>query len=123
MQQLLLNLITNAIKYSPPGGTVGLRLADENDVVTLAVQDTGVGIPAKDLPYIFDRFYRVDAARSRSGDRPGVGLGLAITKWIADAHGGTITATSRPGRGTIFAVRIPRSSGSVDGPISGSGAS
>ena len=108
MQQLLLNLITNAIKYSPAGGTVGIRLADENDIVTLAVQDAGVGIPAKDIPHIFDRFYRVDTARSRSGDRPGVGLGLAITKWIAEAHGGTITATSRPGRETIFAVRIPR---------------
>lgn len=114
MQQLLLNLVTNAIKYSSGGGTVGIRLADENDVVTLAVQDTGIGIPAKDLPHIFERFYRVDPARSRSGDRPGVGLGLAITKWIAEAHGGTITATSRPGRGTVFAVRIPRLPAVVD---------
>ena len=108
MQQLLLNLITNAIKYTPSGGTVSIRLADENDIVTLAVHDTGVGIPAADLPHIFDRFYRADVARSRVGDRPGVGLGLAITKWIAEAHGGTITATSRPGRGTAFSVRIPR---------------
>jgi len=109
MQQLLLNLVTNAIKYTPAGGTVSIRLADENDIVTIAVHDTGVGIPAKDIPHIFDRFYRADLARSRSGDRPGVGLGLAITKWIAEAHGGTITATSRPGRGTAFSVRIPRS--------------
>jgi len=108
IQQLLLNLVTNAIKYTPAGGTVSIRLADENDIVTIAVHDTGVGIPAKDLPHIFDRFYRADVARSRSGGRPGVGLGLAITKWIAEAHGGTITATSRPGRGTAFSVRIPR---------------
>ena len=109
MQQLLLNLITNAVKYTPSGGTVSIRLADENDIVTIAVHDTGVGISAKDIPHIFDRFYRADLARSRSGERPGVGLGLAITKWIAEAHGGTITATSRPGRGTAFSVRIPRS--------------
>jgi heavy metal sensor kinase len=108
MQQLLLNLVTNAVKYTPAGGTVSIRLADENDIVTIAVHDTGVGIRAKDLPHIFDRFYRADLARSRSGERPGVGLGLAITKWIAEAHGGTITATSRPGRGTAFSVRIPR---------------
>jgi two-component system sensor histidine kinase BaeS len=87
---------------------VAIRLADENDMITIAVHDTGVGIPAKDIPHIFDRFYRADVARSRSGHRPGVGLGLAITKWIAEAHGGTITATSRPGRGTVFSVRIPR---------------
>ncbi len=109
MKQLLLNLITNAIKYTPAGGTVGIRLGDENGVVTLAVHDSGVGIAAGDLPHIFDRFYRVDTARSRTGDRPGVGLGLAITKWIAEAHGGSISATSRPGRGTVFSVRIPRS--------------
>ncbi len=108
MKQLLLNLVTNAIKYSPEGGTVSIRLADQNDVVTIAVHDTGMGIPAKDLPHIFDRFYRADVARSRTGERPGVGLGLAITKWIAEAHGGTITASSRPGRGTAFSVRIPR---------------
>lgn len=108
MQQLLLNLVTNAVKYTPAGGTVAIRLADENDMITIAVHDTGVGIPAKDIPHIFDRFYRADVARSRSGHRPGVGLGLAITKWIAEAHGGTITATSRPGRGTVFSVRIPR---------------
>jgi len=108
MKQLLLNLVTNAIKYTPVGGTVSIRLADENNIVTLAVHDTGVGIPAKDLPHIFDRFYRADVSRSRSRELPGVGLGLAITKWIVDAHGGTITATSRPGRGTVFSVRIPR---------------
>lgn len=109
MKQLLLNLITNAIKYTPAGGTVGIRLGDEHGVVTLAVHDTGVGIAPADLPHIFDRFYRADAARSRSGDRPGAGLGLAITKWIAEAHGGAISAASRPGRGTVFSVRLPRS--------------
>jgi two-component system sensor histidine kinase BaeS len=75
----------------------------------LTVGDSGIGIAAGDLPHIFDRFWRADPARSREGERPGVGLGLAITKWIAEAHGGTITVQSRPGRGTIFTATLPRS--------------
>ncbi|HXW96199.1 MAG TPA: HAMP domain-containing sensor histidine kinase [Gemmatimonadales bacterium] len=114
IRQLLLNLVTNAIKYTPSGGKVSIGLVDQGETVALVVGDNGIGIPAADLPHIFDRFYRVDTARSRSGDRPGAGLGLAITKWIAEAHGGTITVQSRPGRGTVFTVTLPRNPG---GPL------
>jgi two-component system, OmpR family, sensor kinase len=109
IRQLLLNLVTNAVKYTPAGGQVTLGLADQGDTVILTVGDSGIGIAAGDLPHIFDRFWRADPARTREGDRPGVGLGLAITQWIAEAHGGTITVQSRPGRGTIFTVTLPRS--------------
>ncbi|MGH7527600.1 MAG: sensor histidine kinase [Gemmatimonadales bacterium] len=109
IEEMLLNLVTNAIKYTPPGGTIGLTLAKEDDAVVLTVRDTGIGIAPGDLPHIFDRFWRADPARSRTGARPGTGLGLAITKWIAEAHGGSITVQSRPGRGTLFTVRLPRS--------------
>jgi signal transduction histidine kinase len=108
IRELLLNLVTNAIKYTPRGGTIDLSLTDQDDAVSITVRDTGIGIAPGDLPHIFDRFWRADQARSRTGDRPGTGLGLAITKWIAEAHGGSITVQSRPGRGTIFTVRLPR---------------
>ena len=108
IRELLLNLVTNAIKYTPAGGTVGLTLSEAADAVTLGVSDSGIGIAPGDLPHIFDRFWRADPARSRTGERAGTGLGLAITKWIAEAHGGTITVQSRPGRGTLFTVRLPR---------------
>ncbi len=108
IREMLLNLVTNAIKYTPQGGTVDLSLAERDDAVTLTVRDTGIGIAPGDLPHIFERFWRADPARSRTGERPGTGLGLAITKWIAEAHGGSITVRSRPGRGTVFAVRLPR---------------
>jgi signal transduction histidine kinase len=75
--------------------------------VTLTVRDTGIGLAPGDLPHIFDRFWRADAARSRTGERPGAGLGLAICKWIAEAHGGSIEVQSRPGRGTTFTVTLP----------------
>jgi two-component system OmpR family sensor kinase len=108
IRELLLNLVTNAIKYTPPGGSVSLSLGSGPDHATLVVSDSGIGIAPGDLPHIFDRFWRADPARSRTGDRPGIGLGLAITKWIAEAHGGSITVQSRPGRGSVFTVRIPR---------------
>jgi signal transduction histidine kinase len=110
IREMLLNLVTNAIKYTPLGGTVGIALSEETEAVVFTVRDTGVGIAPGDLPHIFDRFWRADPARSRTGERPGTGLGLAITKWIAEAHGGAITVQSRPGRGTIFTVRLPRHS-------------
>jgi signal transduction histidine kinase len=109
IQEMLLNLVTNAIKYTPKGGRIALSLQDQGDAVVLTVQDTGIGIAPGDLPHIFDRFWRADPARSRTGERPGTGLGLAITKWIAEAHGGSITVQSRPGRGTAFSVRLPKS--------------
>ena len=108
IRQLLLNLVTNAVKYTPSGGSIGLELEDRGPDVTIQVKDTGIGIAAGDLPSIFDRFWRGDPSRSRVGAQPGTGLGLAITKWIAEAHGGTITVQSRPGRGTSFLVVLPR---------------
>ncbi|HQR18775.1 MAG TPA: HAMP domain-containing sensor histidine kinase [Gemmatimonadales bacterium] len=108
MHQLLLNLVTNAVKYTPAGGSVAVSLEEVEEGVRLTVRDTGIGIASVDVPHIFDRFWRADPARSRTGDRPGVGLGLAITKWIAEAHGGSISVHSRPGRGSSFEVLLPK---------------
>jgi heavy metal sensor kinase len=108
MRELILNLVENAVKYTPRGGTVKVELARANGRVHLSVADTGIGIAPGDLPHIFDRFWRADTARTRTGERSGTGLGLAICKWIAEAHGGTIEVTSRPGRGTVFTVSLPQ---------------
>jgi two-component system, OmpR family, sensor kinase len=108
VRQLLMNLVTNAVKYTAPGGNIVVRLVDGPDSVTLAVQDSGIGIAPGDLPNVFERFWRADIARSRTGEHPGTGLGLAISKWIAEAHGGTIAAQSRPGRGSIFTAVFPK---------------
>jgi two-component system OmpR family sensor kinase len=113
IREMLLNLVTNAIKYTPSGGQVALSLEDQNGVVSFTVRDSGVGIAPGDLPHIFDRFWRADPARSRTGQHPGTGLGLAITKWIAEAHGGSITVQSRPGRGTRFTVSLPKGAASA----------
>src|SRR5438094_913325 len=107
IRQLILNLLTNAVKYTPAGGSVRLQLGPANGKLTLSVADTGIGIAPGDLPHIFDRFWRADSARTRTGVRPGAGLGLAICKWIAEAHGGRIDVVSRPGRGTTFTVTLP----------------
>jgi signal transduction histidine kinase len=116
LRQLFLNLVTNAIKYTPRGGRVEISLSTRLDSVTFTVRDTGIGISAADLPHIFERFYRADRARSRrvqspdgtwSDERGGFGLGLAISQWIARAHGGTLTAISRLGRGSTFTVSLP----------------
>ncbi len=107
IRQLLMNLLTNAIKYTPAGGNVSIESACSDGNVRITVSDSGIGIAPGDLPHIFDRFWRADKARSRSGRRPGVGLGLAISRWIAEAHGGSIHATSRLGRGTVFVVTLP----------------
>jgi two-component system OmpR family sensor kinase len=107
LRQLFLNLVTNAIKYTPPGGKVELGLGQHPDTVTFAVRDTGIGIAAADVDHIFERFWRADRVRSRVSERGGFGLGLAISQWIAQAHGGTLTAVSRLGRGTLFTVTLP----------------
>jgi signal transduction histidine kinase len=107
LRQLFLNLVTNAIKYTPAGGKVELGLGLHPDNVTFAVRDTGIGIAAADVPHIFERFWRADRARSRMSERGGFGLGLAICQWIAQAHGGTLTASSRLGRGSLFTVTLP----------------
>ncbi len=105
LRQALRTLIDNAIHYTPNGGTINVSLGKEGAIAILSVRDTGPGISAADLHRIFDRFYRSDAARGqRSG---GSGLGLAIAKSIVEAHGGTISAESKPGEGASFTIRVP----------------
>ncbi len=105
LKQLLLNLVSNGLKYTPAGGSVTISMTRDDCTVEIAVSDTGVGIPEEDLPHIFDRFYRVDKARSRA--QGGTGLGLSIAKWIADAHGGSLSVTSRVGQGSTFTISLP----------------
>jgi two-component system, OmpR family, sensor kinase len=107
LRQLYLNLVTNAIKYTPRGGRVEITLTRGDADVTFAVKDTGIGIAAADVPYIFERFWRADRVRSRAAERGGFGLGLAICQWIAQAHGGRLTVQSRLGRGSTFTVVLP----------------
>lgn len=111
LRQLFLNLVTNAIKYTPPGGRVELSLSRRLDAITFSVRDTGMGISAADLPFVFERFWRADRARSRraagEGGGGGFGLGLAICQWIAQAHGGSLAVQSRLGRGSTFTVTLP----------------
>ena len=107
LRQLFLNLVTNAIKYTSRGGTVEVTLKRRDGEVQFAVRDTGIGIAAADLPYVFERFWRADRARSRLSERGGFGLGLAISQWIAQAHGGTLTVQSRLHRGSTFTVTLP----------------
>ncbi len=122
LRQLLLNLVTNAVKYTSRGGRVDLSLVRRGDMVEFAVRDTGFGIAGADLPYVFDRFWRADRARSRTSERGGVGLGLAISQYIAHAHGGSITVASRLGRGSTFTVSIPLHDPSPAAPEGGEGA-
>lgn len=107
IRQLLMNLLTNAIKYTAAGGEVSVDAKRESGDVVIRVRDTGIGIAPGELPHVFDRFWRADPARSRSGQRSGSGLGLAICKWIAEAHGGSIHVQSKPGRGTTMTVVLP----------------
>ncbi|WP_203362729.1 ATP-binding protein [Bacillus sp. REN10] len=103
--QLLYILIDNAVKYNQPGGTVHLTIRRDGKQVEMLVKDTGIGIPSDQLPRIFDRFYRVDKARSR--DLGSNGIGLSIAQWIVESHGGKIEVTSEVGKGTIFYIQIP----------------
>lgn len=114
LRQLFLNLITNAIKYTPRGGRVELSLSQRlGHEIAFTVRDTGIGISAVDLPHVFDRFWRADRARSRASERGGFGLGLAISQWIAQAHGGRVTVQSRLNRGSTFTVTLPLASEST----------
>ena len=105
LRQLFLNLVANAVNYTPDGGQVEIILAVADGEAKVTVSDTGIGIPAEHLPHIFDRFYRVDKARNREDG--GTGLGLAIVKSLAEAHGGRVEVASTPGEGTAFTVFLP----------------
>jgi heavy metal sensor kinase len=105
LRELFMNLLDNAIRYTTGPGTISVSLRREGQMAVVAVKDTGVGIPAEDIPFIFDRFYRVDKSRSRA--QGGTGLGLAICKHIVEAHGGTIEVDSQVGLGSTFSVRLP----------------
>jgi signal transduction histidine kinase len=104
-KQVIVNLLDNAIKYTPPGGAITLSVRAHSGAVVCEVSDNGVGIPAAALPHVFDRFYRVDPARNR--EQGGAGLGLAIVKAICAAHNGRVEVTSTEGAGSCFRVVLP----------------
>ncbi len=106
LQDLLIILLDNAIKYSQEGLSVSVNLSRHDGWAICTVKDAGIGIQKKDLPHVFDRFYRADVARSQA-NKPGYGLGLAIAKKIVDTHNGTISVESIPGKSTIFTIRLP----------------
>ncbi len=107
LRQAMANLLDNAIKYTPAGGRIRVELQADGPLAVLVVADTGVGIPAADLPRIWERLYRGD----RSRGEPGLGLGLSLVKAIVEAHGGTVAADSRPGEGSTFRIALPRAAG------------
>ena len=107
LKQVVVNLLDNAIKYTPEGGNVSISVMRQDGHAVLEVEDTGLGISANDLPHIFDRFYRADKARSRQ--MGGTGLGLSIVRSICQAHGGQVTVNSAEGRGSRFRVELPLS--------------
>ena len=105
IEQVVVNIVSNSIKYTPNGGTIIMTASNIEDGVRITVQDNGIGIPQEDLPRLFERFYRVDKARSR--ERGGTGLGLAIAQEIVKLHGGKIEVESRFGEGTKMTVTLP----------------
>jgi len=105
LAQVIMNLLENARKYTPEGGSVRIRLSKEQREALIRIQDTGIGIPDSELPHIWRRFYRVEKSRSR--DYGGAGLGLSIAKRIIELHDGTITVNSKEGIGTTFLIRLP----------------
>lgn len=105
LEQALQNLAANALRHTPRGGRVTLNAVSEAGAVLITVSDTGSGIPSEHLPHVFDRFYKVDP--SRAGQSTGSGLGLSIVKAIVERHGGTVTAASRSGGGTVFTLKFP----------------
>ena len=112
MKQVVVNLLDNAIKYTPEGGAIALSVSAQNGKAILEVTDNGIGIPPQVLPRVFERFFRVDTARSRQ--QGGAGLGLSIVKSICTAHHGIVEASSMPGQGSCFRVELPRAQGGPD---------
>jgi two-component system sensor histidine kinase ResE len=110
LKQVFLNLVSNAIQYTPSGGDVFLSLASVKDQARVIVRDTGPGIPSEDLPHIFERFYQAEKSRTRS-KVSGFGLGLSIAHWIVEHHGGKIDVDSKEGKGTTFAIWLPLHNG------------
>lgn len=106
LKQIIVNLVDNALKYSLLGGDISIALQESEDMISISIKDSGPGIPACDLPYIWDRFYRVDKARSR--ETGGTGLGLAIVKQLTEKSGGEVEVESILGKGSIFSVRFPK---------------
>lgn len=106
LKQVLINLVANAIQYTPQGGDIFLGVAKVGDMARIICRDTGPGIPSEDLPHIFERFYRAEKSRTR-GKSTGFGLGLSITKWIVEHHNGRIDVDSKEGQGTTFAIWLP----------------
>ncbi len=105
LRQMLLNLIDNALKYTPAGGTVAVSLSEIDDALSCRIRDTGEGISEEDLPYIFEKLYRARRTSTRTVE--GSGLGLALVQQIVQAHGGTLTANSTLGKGSVFIVELP----------------
>ena len=106
LEQVFTNLISNAIKYNKPNGSVRIEIREEPESVIIEIQDTGIGIPKENLPFIFDQFYRVN--RKEGQKTKGTGLGLSIAKKIVDLHGGSIQVTSELGKGSTFTVVLPK---------------
>jgi signal transduction histidine kinase len=105
-KQIMHNLLSNAYKYMKDKGEVLVSLNIENNSITIKVKDNGIGISKKDIPYIFERFYRTDMSRNKNTG--GSGIGLTITKTLVEAHGGKISVESKLGEGTVFTVRFPK---------------
>jgi len=112
----VVNLVDNAIKYAPTGTSVKVVVGSADGTATLAVADEGPGIPREHHARVFDRFYRVDAARSREDG--GAGLGLAIARWAVEVHGGRIEVESKEGRGSLFRIVLPRRRDATEGGTS-----
>lgn len=108
LRQILMNLLNNALAYSPPGRPVSVRVEKDGDEIAISVTDQGPGVQPADLPHLFERFYRADRSRQRAdASAGGSGLGLAIVKTLVEAHGGTVTVVSEPGAGATFRFTTP----------------